>query len=508
MNGYTGSNTEQARNRQDVASNITSAITQRPKTISGKILSQEDKKGIPGVRVQIKGTDIETRTSANGSFILQRVQPGTFTLLVRSIGTKPKEIPVTVENQQNTIVPDIEIESIYESIEGTPIEIDDSPEFAEAKKDVSKLNTSIREVLGNQLDILTEERDVALRDNILTELSNTPQNWGDLLTQNQNIRELLTNVIETLRRLGGQTPDKKTEYDNIINQLTQKNSTLQTVYNTNTSRISLEKPSVEPTQQRIQRTAQGLEEVTISGTQPQLSPLVPRAPIAQPLEPQVITAVKPPTEAPAPTVKSITIADFIERTTQQYPESGGLINKIGMRAAVKAMGLRTDTPISETTTRNGRTTSISPSDLLERIRTKVPGGASLAPVAENILQTWGVMPSTSSEDLINKQPISPEITPSRQPTIETSPSTTASATPIESSGRLAEARRQQESAQRPVIINNAPRQAPMVMPAPQSQAVPQSSGSSRANISFPVRHISNSYERNMLMNLGRAFGYQ
>lgn len=68
------------------------AFSQGPVAISGKVVSQEDSKPIPGVNIMIKGTATGTVTDVNGNYALDAPADGT--LIFSFIGFVREEIPV------------------------------------------------------------------------------------------------------------------------------------------------------------------------------------------------------------------------------------------------------------------------------------------------------------------------------------------------------------------------------------------------------------------------------
>src|SRR4051794_37397065 len=83
-----------------------SELSAQDRSITGKVISQEDKSGIPGVSVLIKGTSTGTVTDATGTFKLS--VPANATLSISFVGFTTEE--VVVGNQTNidvTLIPDI-----------------------------------------------------------------------------------------------------------------------------------------------------------------------------------------------------------------------------------------------------------------------------------------------------------------------------------------------------------------------------------------------------------------
>jgi len=76
-------------------------------TITGHIISKNDKKPLPYATVFLNTTAIESSTDNAGSFTLKNVPPGEYQLLVSIIGYEDYKIPVTIKG--NTNLPDIEV---------------------------------------------------------------------------------------------------------------------------------------------------------------------------------------------------------------------------------------------------------------------------------------------------------------------------------------------------------------------------------------------------------------
>ena len=112
--------------------------------ISGKIT---DEKGetLVGASVQIKNTYIGAATNTNGEYKITNLKPGTYTLLVSSLGYKEvqkkislnKDIKLDVVMQQNVIMSDEVVISAIKANEFTPV-----AQTNLNKKDIEKQNTN------------------------------------------------------------------------------------------------------------------------------------------------------------------------------------------------------------------------------------------------------------------------------------------------------------------------------------------------------------------------------
>jgi hypothetical protein len=88
-NGY--SNSIRIRGIASVGVNSSSSYVQ------GRVISAEDRAGLPGVNVVVKGTTIGTVTDAGGNYHLS-LPPEAFSLVVSFIGMKTEEIPINGRN--------------------------------------------------------------------------------------------------------------------------------------------------------------------------------------------------------------------------------------------------------------------------------------------------------------------------------------------------------------------------------------------------------------------------
>jgi len=73
------------------------ALQSQNRTITGKVTSSEDKKGIPGVTVLIKGTTTGAISDLDGKYSLI-VTPSAKVLVYSFVGMKTKEVPIGTEN--------------------------------------------------------------------------------------------------------------------------------------------------------------------------------------------------------------------------------------------------------------------------------------------------------------------------------------------------------------------------------------------------------------------------
>lgn len=77
------------------------AFSQNKGEISGVVKDLGSAETLPGANVIIKGTSIGAATNIEGYFQILNIKPGTYTVIVSSIGFEPQEIDVTVSDGQS-----------------------------------------------------------------------------------------------------------------------------------------------------------------------------------------------------------------------------------------------------------------------------------------------------------------------------------------------------------------------------------------------------------------------
>lgn len=112
------------------------------RTVSGRLVSQEDGSPLPGVNIVIKGTTIGTVTDANGNYSIDA--PIGSTLVISFIGLKPREVLVTATgltkaNQPSatrkkkdtpTLPPSLYVDSLSSNTEGVAVLTNQSPTYS------------------------------------------------------------------------------------------------------------------------------------------------------------------------------------------------------------------------------------------------------------------------------------------------------------------------------------------------------------------------------------------
>ncbi|MGH7601842.1 MAG: carboxypeptidase-like regulatory domain-containing protein, partial [bacterium] len=74
-----------------------SSAAQTFSAIKGLVKDAETGNGLPGANVIIAGTSRGASTAGDGSFVIARVRPGNYNLVVNIIGYKTENVSVTAE---------------------------------------------------------------------------------------------------------------------------------------------------------------------------------------------------------------------------------------------------------------------------------------------------------------------------------------------------------------------------------------------------------------------------
>ena len=92
--------------KSSVAKEVWQSENALEKRISGKVVSEEDEIGLPGVNIVVKGTTRGTTTDVNGEYRI--TVPDDAVLVFSYLGFVPEEVPVGNSTTINvTLVPDI-----------------------------------------------------------------------------------------------------------------------------------------------------------------------------------------------------------------------------------------------------------------------------------------------------------------------------------------------------------------------------------------------------------------
>ncbi len=111
--------------------------------IIGHVIDATTKEHIPGITIQIKGTNFGTSTDATGHYFLRNVRPGTITLIMRGVGYLSQEKTVVVE--KNKVV-----EVNFEAYEDA-VNIDEVVVTANRQATLRRLAPTIVNVVGEEV---------------------------------------------------------------------------------------------------------------------------------------------------------------------------------------------------------------------------------------------------------------------------------------------------------------------------------------------------------------------
>ncbi len=111
--------------------------------IIGHVVDATTKEHIPGITIQIKGTNFGTSTDATGHYFLRNVRPGTITLIMRGVGYLSQEKTVVVEKNKVT-------EVNFEAYEDA-VNIDEVVVTANRQATLRRLAPTIVNVVGEEV---------------------------------------------------------------------------------------------------------------------------------------------------------------------------------------------------------------------------------------------------------------------------------------------------------------------------------------------------------------------
>jgi hypothetical protein len=73
--------------------------------VKGTIIDEEmNSDPLMFARVELKGADITVETNLHGNFEIDRIVPGSYTLVIRYLGYEDREVPVNIEENKVTYV--------------------------------------------------------------------------------------------------------------------------------------------------------------------------------------------------------------------------------------------------------------------------------------------------------------------------------------------------------------------------------------------------------------------
>lgn len=96
-------------------------------SISGKAISYEDAKPLPGASVFLNNTTIGCTTDKNGNFKLAQIKPGKYDIVVSMVGFSPENIPISVVNQ-DVVLPVITLHPRINTLREVTVTIHADPE--------------------------------------------------------------------------------------------------------------------------------------------------------------------------------------------------------------------------------------------------------------------------------------------------------------------------------------------------------------------------------------------
>ena len=88
--------------------------------ISGRIMDSTTTNILPGANVYIIGTSIGAASDLNGEYRISKIEPGSYTLRVSYIGYKSKDVPFSLEENENLNL-DVNLNSTFIVFKGKRI---------------------------------------------------------------------------------------------------------------------------------------------------------------------------------------------------------------------------------------------------------------------------------------------------------------------------------------------------------------------------------------------------
>ncbi len=82
--------------------------------ITGTVLDKSTGDPLPGANILLDGTSLGTATSVDGKYIIRQVTPGSYNMIIKYIGYKEQEIPITVSSGKTL---EINVELEYVAVE-------------------------------------------------------------------------------------------------------------------------------------------------------------------------------------------------------------------------------------------------------------------------------------------------------------------------------------------------------------------------------------------------------
>ncbi|NWG28825.1 MAG: TonB-dependent receptor [Ignavibacteriaceae bacterium] len=137
-------------------------------SLTGKVVDDKTNDPLPGVNVILKGTYYGAATDFNGSFRINSISPGTYTVELSLIGYKTTQVTGTLIESGRTKNLDIRLEETVLTLEQDVVIIGEKPlldvEETQSKKTISKDDIEIA-VVENIQDVVTQQAGVIKSDN-------------------------------------------------------------------------------------------------------------------------------------------------------------------------------------------------------------------------------------------------------------------------------------------------------------------------------------------------------
>jgi outer membrane receptor protein involved in Fe transport len=137
-------------------------------SLTGKVIDDKTNDPLPGVNVILKGTYYGAATDFNGSFRINSISPGTYTVELSLIGYKTTQVTGTLIETGRTKNLDIRLEETVLTLEQDVVIIGEKPlldvEETQSKKTISKDDIEIA-VVENIQDVVTQQAGVVKSDN-------------------------------------------------------------------------------------------------------------------------------------------------------------------------------------------------------------------------------------------------------------------------------------------------------------------------------------------------------
>ncbi len=91
----------------------TFALTQQAGIVAGKVTNKESGDPIPGANITVQGTSAVGASSIKGKYKLEKVPPGTYTLISQMMGYTTTKIESVLVVADSTTSVDIQMEPAY-----------------------------------------------------------------------------------------------------------------------------------------------------------------------------------------------------------------------------------------------------------------------------------------------------------------------------------------------------------------------------------------------------------